>query len=141
MQNTSRRIETTPPQPPEKTTKYIESSIIPLSFMLGGLTVSVELDNTLVSSKRMLGEARYMEQLIHLDASIGKKQLIEQTYYHELVHWILYVMNEDELRNNEKFVDVFAQFLYQARVTEQYQSASSVEVGALDKEKPQTLIG
>ena len=56
---------------------------------------------------------------IALDTSTLNKQSTVQTYFHELTHWILYIMNENDLRNNEKVVDVFATFLHQARVSEQ----------------------
>ena len=34
-------------------------------------------------------------------------------------------MNEEELRNNEKLVDLFAHFLYQALVTARYEPEES----------------
>lgn len=40
--------------------------------------------------------------------------IIEQTFFHELVHSILHKMNENELDENENFVEVFSQLLRQA---------------------------
>lgn len=42
-----------------------------------------------------------------------------QTYYHELVHAILFTMNHD-LWDNELFVDNFGQFLAQHEITKRY---------------------
>ena len=39
------------------------------------------------------------------------------TFYHEKVHAILRAMNEEELNENEKFVDVFAKLLRQSDET------------------------
>jgi hypothetical protein len=36
------------------------------------------------------------------------------TFYHELTHLILGLMNEQELNNNEKFVNTFSAFLTEA---------------------------
>ena len=128
MHNTSRRIEATVPQSADTFATHFESSIIPTSFTLGGLTIDVVLDDTLVKSKNMLGEASYSKQMIRLDASAAPRQTVEQAFIHELTHWIFYVMNEDELRNNEKLVDLFSHFLYQALVTAKFEPAASPEV-------------
>ena len=119
MSDNNRNIEAPELQAPGNSGKPFESAIIPKSFWLGGLQIDVNYDENLYKNKKIVGEARYPLQSIALDPSITKKQSIEQCYFHELTHWILYVMNEDELRSNEKFVDMFATFLYQARVTEQ----------------------
>ena len=87
---------------------------IPRQTELGGIVITVELDPTLHQQKGMIGEARYAEQKIVIDPRVAGRDTTEETYYHELVHFILFIMNEDELRNNEKFVDIFAHFLYQA---------------------------
>lgn len=42
------------------------------------------------------------------------------TFYHELVHAILYTMGEMELNNNEKFVCTFSSFLTEALTTAKY---------------------
>lgn len=115
--------------------KPYESYIIPESFWLGGLQIDVNFDENLLKNRKILGEANYPAQKIILDSSLLKKQACEQNYYHELVHWILYVMNEDELRNNEKFVDVFATFLHQARVSEQRTSTPASETGTADSQQ------
>lgn len=108
-----------------KTTGSSDTGIIPDSIWLGGLQISIEFDSNLCRKQGRIGEARYQDQLIILDPTATKLQQLEQTYFHELVHWILFVMNENDLRNNEKFVDLFAQFLYQARMTEKRPKAEA----------------
>lgn len=93
---------------------------IPERFKLAGLTVEIKNDESLVKDKGYIGEARYHEQSILLDKQAAPCDSVEQAYHHELVHWILYVMNKDELRNNEEFVDVFGHLLYQAIKTAEY---------------------
>ena len=120
-EDTSRQVEA-PVHVPKNSDLPIESSYIPKSFWLGGLKITVERDDALIDAKKVIGEAHYSSQKIVLDASVAPLQLLEQSFTHEMVHWILYVMNEDELRNNEKFVDVFAHFLYQAMATREKQT-------------------
>jgi hypothetical protein len=98
---------------------------IPKRFQLAGLEVTVEEDGTLVANKSVIGEARYAAQKILIDKTAASKELTTQSFLHEVTHWILYVMGEEELRNNEKFVDLFAQFWYQYEKTKE-----------MDTEKP-----
>ena len=86
--------------------------IIPTTFKLGGIEVSVVKNDALISDHGFIGLCHYTEQQIVFDPSVSP-DIAEQSFIHELVHWILYVMGEEELRKNEKFVEVFAQFLYQ----------------------------
>ena len=118
MRNADKQLEIVKSNAGEKKGSSITSSIIPKSFWLGGLKIDVHYDDSLCEIRRVIGEARYSAQSIMLDPTVSGQQQVEQAYYHELVHWILFIMNETELRNNEKFVDLFAHFLYQARVTE-----------------------
>ena len=48
------------------------------------------------------------------DPTIAAAETMEQAFWHELIHFITFMMSEDELRNNEKFVDIAAHFLHQA---------------------------
>ena len=117
MHDANRRIDTASKQLSDVTCPPFQSTIVPKSFMLGGLKINVQLDDTLVNTKKVIGEARYAEQAVILDSSAAPRQTVEQAFIHELTHWIFYVMNEDELRNNEKLVDLFAHFMYQALST------------------------
>jgi hypothetical protein len=93
-------------------------SIIPTSFQLAGMTITVEKDDALFKERKILGEALYPQQKIVLDSDLLHPESQEQNFLHELVHWLLYVMNEDDLRNNEKFVDLFSFLLHQALTTQ-----------------------
>lgn len=117
MHNDSRKLETTAGNPGTGKKKLFHSDIIPKSFCLGGLRIEVEIDDSLGENLKMVGQADYQNQKIRLDPSITPLQATEQSYIHELVHWIFFMMNENKLRNNERIVDTFAHFLYQALVT------------------------
>lgn len=132
MGDNQRNIDAPQGKTTENTCKPFESDIIPKSFWLGGLQIDVSYDENLYKNRKIVGEARYPSQSITLDSVVLSKQLTEQNFFHELTHWILYVMNEDDLRNNEKFVDVFAYFLHQARVTEQCWPGSTGSIGNKD---------
>ena len=87
---------------------------IPTRLELGGISITVEVDTTMHQRLHMIGEAQYGTQKIVIDPSVAPAETTEQAFWHELIHWILFIMNEDKLRNHEKFVDVFAHLLYQA---------------------------
>lgn len=54
------------------------------------------------------------QNLIYIDSRIVKiPDLYIHTLWHEMVHAILYTMNEDELNENEKFVDMVANLIIQ----------------------------
>lgn len=122
MNDASRKIEGIEGQVTAASAKRIESEVIPTSFWLGGIKIDVVYDDTLVKTRQVIAEAQYGRQRILLDPSATPLQTIEQSYLHELVHWIFYIMGEDELRNNERIVDLFAHLLYQARMTENMES-------------------
>ena len=125
MSDTSRKIDAPESMTPGNASKPFESAIIPDSFWLGGLKIDVVFDENFYKTRKIVGEAQYPPQRIILDSTIMSRQSIEQNYHHEMVHWILYMMNEDDLRTNEKFVDLFAHFLYQARATEHREASSA----------------
>jgi hypothetical protein len=95
----------------------LHSRIVPKSFWLGGLKVDVRLDPTFVEQHNCLGQAIYAQQVIIIDPGAAPLQTTEQAFLHELVHWIFFVMGEHDLRNDERIVDCFAHFLYQALTT------------------------
>ena len=87
---------------------------IPKKVTLAGIDINVVIDTHNEELRGNSGAACYRSQQIILDGTSYKEQSVEQAYFHELVHWILFIMNEDELKENEQFVDVFAHLLYQA---------------------------
>ena len=71
----------------------------------------------MVDDQGVIGAANYKDQCIYLDVDAAPEDTVAQAYYHELIHWIFFIMNEEELRNNEKLVDTMAHLLYQALKT------------------------
>ncbi len=94
--------------------------LIPKQLELAGITVTVQPDHEFIKNKKCIGEAQYTSQRIIIDPSSTPQNTFEQAYFHELTHWIFYIMNEDEIRNNEKLIDSFAHILYQAIKTSGY---------------------
>ncbi len=97
---------------------------IPTSFKLFGTTINIEWDNKRLNDKRNYGEASYGQSKIFLSTTQELEPLSEDkimdTFYHEKVHIILNMMNERELSENEKFVDVFGKLLRQSDETITY---------------------
>ena len=117
MPNTDKKIDQKPQERKFSTVEDFYSARIPKSFQLAGLTVDVRYQEKISEGGLMLGAADYIAQEIRIDPTFTKKPTVEQAYLHELTHWILFIMGEAELRDNEKFVDTFAHFLYQSMVT------------------------
>jgi len=95
---------------------------IPKRFKLMGIPVRVIPDTTLSKQKGVLGEARYSEQAILLDTEASSKESTEQAFLHELVHWIFFLLGEDDLRNNERLVDTIAHLFYQYLETQEHET-------------------
>jgi len=95
---------------------------IPSSFILHGEKITVEQDDALIHRNDSTGEARYRDSKIVLQATSkahkATKARTEQIFLHELVHFILHHMGENDLCNNEKFVDLFARLLHQFNTTQ-----------------------
>jgi hypothetical protein len=99
-------------------------SRIPKRFKLFGSYTNIVWDNERMNRDGKYGEHDYSQQKITLSDTHGVLQLSEDkildTFYHEKVHSILAAMNERELNDNEKFVDVFAKLLRQSDETTEY---------------------
>jgi len=117
MQKTDKKIDQVTVERKPISVEGFASAIIPKSLQLGGLTIEVLFQKHLDKDGMLIGLANYAAQQIRLDPTLAAKQMVEQTYLHELTHWILFMTGERELCNNEKFVDLFAHFLYQALTT------------------------
>lgn len=123
--------------------------MIPSKFQLAGLEILTKLEKGMILKQGKIGESRYHNQTIALDVDHSPRQTIEQAYVHEVVHWILYVMNEHKLREKEKFVDTFAQLLFQGLQTGLNQIGLIPQVPEVrpknkeqcDEEKQQGLAG
>jgi len=90
---------------------------IPKSFKLLGFDWKVKYDNKKLNDKENYGESHFFSNSIILSTTQGLESLskdkINQTFFHELVHAILDTMKEHDLSENEKFVDLFGNLLYQ----------------------------
>ena len=93
---------------------------IPKRIHLAGMTIDVVLTDTLYKNKKVIAEACYPEQKIMLDTTMLTYEGMSQAYCHELMHWIFYILNEDQIRQNEKLVDTAAHLLHQSLKEEDY---------------------
>lgn len=97
---------------------------IPKTFTLMGQTITVEEVASLVNSSDNRGEAVFRENIIRLQKdSEGlpvPRDQYEHTFFHELVHFIFYLLGKDELRDDEELVGAFSGLLHQAMITAKY---------------------
>jgi predicted SprT family Zn-dependent metalloprotease len=98
---------------------------IPKKFKLYGLTINVKLDDKMQKEGRC-GQSVYRENKIRLNPKIKTRDCLEQTYLHELLHFVLLhskvvntykLENGKELHLDEDFIDNIASLLHQAIVT------------------------
>ena len=83
-----------------------------------GRTWTVEQDSQQCEHQRDMGICQSNRNKIlllsKLEGEDMPKDEVEQTFFHELIHAVLFTMGKDKLNNDEKFVDVFAGLLHQA---------------------------
>lgn len=87
---------------------------LPKKISLAGIDVDVVQRANLAKDTGAIGQSIYEEQTILIDPDVSPPDTTNQALIHELVHWILFVMNEFSLKDNEKFVDIFSHLLYQS---------------------------
>jgi hypothetical protein len=100
--------------------KWRHNLKIPKKIVLAGIPINVRLIEEFAKQNNCLGASDYSNQQIVVDSNHCPKELTEQTFCHEKVHWILHIMGEHELNKNEQFVDLFAHLLYQSMETEEH---------------------
>jgi predicted SprT family Zn-dependent metalloprotease len=95
---------------------------IPQEIQLFGDVIKVVVDPDLSFDHDAKGMARYREGTIRINAKEEKRpeHHLEIVYFHELVHWILYKMDYEELNDNEQFVTIFSGLLHQSFATAKY---------------------
>ena len=98
---------------------------IPKRFKLFGQTIEVEMQDFLNDKTDCRGQAKYRENKIYLQIIDGKYYSrpttnMEQTFCHELVHWILSMMHE-KIDEDVKFIEIFSGLLHQALTTMEYE--------------------
>lgn len=92
---------------------------IPTRFNLLASTFTITIDNDKVDSinRDALGIISPTHRQIYLkDKTDGENLPIDtilDTYYHEVTHAILNEMGEEELKENEKFVDLLGKLIRQ----------------------------
>jgi hypothetical protein len=90
---------------------------IPTSFQLGGITWKVVLRKRLPGK---YGECDLSKTTIYIRNNI-EKELMEQTFCHELSHAIQFAMGISQEDHNEQTIDAFATFLHQFLTSAKYQ--------------------
>lgn len=92
---------------------------IPDKFQMLDETIKVRIRNDLEKRRGVIGEAhdRYNEIWIEEDLI---PEIVEHTFWHEFIHLALSKLNEHELSNNEKFVNLLAGLINQALKTMEY---------------------
>lgn len=99
---------------------------IPKEFELFGHTIRVEFVDNLIEKSSGQGASYFREMRIELHNFKQKaydKRPIEVnqvSFFHELVHFILFFMKRDDLCEDEKLVNTFAHLLHQALKTAKY---------------------
>ena len=97
---------------------------LPTAFTLHGQRITVTQVDHIGSENGTLGEARLAKNEIAIQTNAnGFTRLstqIEQTFLHELTHFILLHMGQEELCGQEQFVDGFSHLLHQALTTVKY---------------------
>jgi len=91
---------------------------IPKKFKLFGQTITVEYDEKLVEREDLKGVALYRENKIKLLPAKGvysnkPQHQVEQTFLHEVCHIIMHYLCENDMVDNEKFIDNFSNMLHQ----------------------------
>lgn len=83
-----------------------------------GHTIPIVWDENLIHKHDAYGLADYRNFTIRLQTSSSQfpipRTVIEEAYVHELVHWALKMLAEDEMASDEKLVHNLAAVLYQA---------------------------
>ena len=91
---------------------------IPANINIMGHNYEVIIDKSLSIEKDCAGEIRYRTQEIRLvpqlEGDPRHRESIEYSFFHELIHGILYNLSYTELRDDEAFVTRFGRVLYQS---------------------------
>jgi hypothetical protein len=122
--------------------------MIPSEFEIFGKTIKVELIKDLITMHGELGEARPDECEIRLQPpgevlDVTKKppevlkipnDIAEETFWHEVVHLVLYSVGEEELYENEKFVTLLSSGIYQVLKTSKFENKEPISLIETEEE-------
>jgi len=94
---------------------------IPKKFKIVNREIKVEFDKTLLKHEDCMGLAEYRLDRIRIqpssEANPRTDKQIEETYLHEITHWILHIMDYDDLCGDEEFIKRFSRALHQILIT------------------------
>ena len=89
-------------------------------FKLGGHTIKIKYVKTVrchETGQEIFGNCNPMTNEIHIATYLNGTKLnedvVRHSLAHERVHYMLILMNQSELNNNEAFVDIVGMFLHQ----------------------------
>lgn len=95
--------------------------MIPSSFKIYDREITVEIVEDLADAAGLLGLADFDENKIKLQSvksGVCDEQSQIETFYHELVHLLLFAIEEQKLTKDERFVSLFARVLKQSLSTQ-----------------------
>jgi hypothetical protein len=108
---------------------------IPTRFRLLGQTIQVVWKDEMVKEDDNTGQARYRFNEVAIQrpsqAYPRTQEQVEQTFCHELVHWLLYraegahTGKKDWMHQEEDFVDLLAGLLHQSLTSMEYEEDST----------------
>jgi hypothetical protein len=97
---------------------------IPKRFKILGRTVEVVWVDDLLQSSDFCGAARYRMDQVALqtpnDAYRPTPAQLENTFCHEVVHWMLYMSGNHDLNKQESAVELLGAMLHQILSTAEY---------------------
>lgn len=96
--------------------------MIPKQFTVGYKTYKVEMVPIITdNSMQIYGQFDPKTDTISIAQTVDGVKVSEKdklaTFYHELIHAVLYAMGEHELNNDERFIEGFSTFLTQFNLT------------------------
>lgn len=101
-----------------------QSFSIPSAFQLMGQRIEVEYNDTLTYSDDLLGQASYRHGKIYIQPAMPghprRQTDVEQTFFHELMHWIFHVLGRAEMAKDEELIEQVSGLLHQAFATAEY---------------------
>jgi hypothetical protein len=102
---------------------------IPKIIHLYGQPIEVAYDPKLAYRECLRGKADHLINKIYIQpqdrTNTITREMMEQTFFHELVHIILDHMSREKLNNDEAFVNIFSLLLHQALSTAEYEGESN----------------
>lgn len=94
---------------------------IPSEINIMGQTIKIEFSEKLITEGDNVGQACFRENKIKIQKNLAgfprTKEQIEETFLHEVLHFIFHQLGDNELRDNEKLSIQVSGLLYQVLKT------------------------